>query len=598
MADAQLPGMSRAAAIALVDTWLAGKVRAASLDADALARWARKGITHGWRFSVESSNGPLTLDLLIDARFPRTRPRVAWVNAPPFPSLPHVEDDGLLCILSQVDELDRHLPIGIVKKVLGGAADILENGFTGANREDFRTEFLSYWNPIASGRDLLSLLDPSGPSRRTSVWRGKTVILAAENPNEIRRWLANAYGKRAVAGASIEPGFLIWLDRPLLPEQYPETPADLRRVAALADDEAASLVDQLLSHDSERTTLLLGADAGNGACFAGVEITRRKPGGRPHTPRVTGFRPERAPGVLVSAARLHDRLTRGSVERGDAWWVHGRDGNADLIELLGVTVGMIGCGSLGAPVARLLAQAGVGRLRLIDADFMSWPNVGRHALGASAVHQRKALALADRLAREFPHLQFDSIAKPWQLAVHDEPAALTDCQLLVSTIGSWGEESELNEWLLHQHSALPILFGWSEPHGCAGQAVIIRRGSGCFACGLTDHGEALFKVVEFPGETLQREAACGAYFQPYGASQMMLIATVVADLAVDLLCERADPGTHRMVAARSPLIDAAGGQFSQSWIDLSDGRKSGGNVEEKLWMPRHTCRVCGGRGLA
>lgn len=597
MADARPPGITQAVALELVDRWLTEHLRASSLDADALLRWSDREIIRGWRFTVEGPEGPLTLDLLVDDRFPRTRPRLAWVNAPAFPSIPHVEDDGLLCIFSPIDEFNRQQPVGIVQRLLGSAAEIFENGFAGLNREDFRSEFLSYWNPTASGKPVRSLLDPSGPSRRISVWRGKTIVLAAENSNEIRRWLANVHGKRAVALARIEKAPLIWSNQPLLPESYPSKPADLHHIVALADENAAPLIEEVIVSDSERSLVILGSDGGNGGSFAAVEMERSRSRFQPHKPRVNGFREGRAPAHIVAADRRRDRLTRSPVERADAGWVHGRDGNTDLPELLSSTVGVIGCGSLGSPLARLLAQAGVGELRLIDGDQMNWPNVGRHALGAQAVGERKATALAKQLGSDFPHLQSEAFAHPWQQAAETDPRTIMNCDLLISSIGSWAEEGELNEWLLEMEDRPTALFGWSEPYGCAGHAVALGSGSGCLACGLSDFGEVLLKVVEFSGETLEREPGCGTYFQPYGAAQIMLVATVIADLAIDLLCDRVPTGVHRMVAAREPLVTAAGGRLTDEWIDLSGGRLSGGNVEERTWKPRQGCPVCGGQGF-
>lgn len=58
----------------------------------------------------------------------------------------------------------------------------------------------------------------------------------------------------------------------------------------------------------------------------------------------------------------------------------------------------MGCGSLGSPVAIALAQAGVGRLTLIDYDHLKWANIGRHPLGAASVDDEKAKAVAESLS--------------------------------------------------------------------------------------------------------------------------------------------------------------------------------------------------------
>ncbi len=63
---------------------------------------------------------------------------------------------------------------------------------------------------------------------------------------------------------------------------------------------------------------------------------------------------------------------------------------------------IIGCGALGAMQAEMLARAGVGRLRLIDRDFVEESNLHRQVLfeeSDAAARLPKAVAGAARLAR-------------------------------------------------------------------------------------------------------------------------------------------------------------------------------------------------------
>ena len=65
-------------------------------------------------------------------------------------------------------------------------------------------------------------------------------------------------------------------------------------------------------------------------------------------------------------------------------------------------VAIVGCGALGTVQAEALARAGVGRLRLIDRDFVEWSNLQRQFLfeeADAAEGLPKAVAAARRLAR-------------------------------------------------------------------------------------------------------------------------------------------------------------------------------------------------------
>ena len=65
-------------------------------------------------------------------------------------------------------------------------------------------------------------------------------------------------------------------------------------------------------------------------------------------------------------------------------------------------VAIVGCGALGSFQAETLARAGIGRLRLIDRDFVEWSNLQRQFLydeADAAEALPKAVAAARRLAR-------------------------------------------------------------------------------------------------------------------------------------------------------------------------------------------------------
>lgn len=55
----------------------------------------------------------------------------------------------------------------------------------------------------------------------------------------------------------------------------------------------------------------------------------------------------------------------------------GKEGQKKLVE---GSVAIIGCGALGSHVANLLARAGVGKIRIVDRDFVEIDNLHRHAL--------------------------------------------------------------------------------------------------------------------------------------------------------------------------------------------------------------------------
>ena len=76
----------------------------------------------------------------------------------------------------------------------------------------------------------------------------------------------------------------------------------------------------------------------------------------------------------------------------------GADGQA---RIRAASVAVVGCGALGTVEAEILVRAGVGRLRIIDRDFVEWSNLQRQFLfeeSDAAEGLPKAVAAARRLA--------------------------------------------------------------------------------------------------------------------------------------------------------------------------------------------------------
>lgn len=205
--------------------------------------------------------------------------------------------------------------------------------------------------------------------------------------------------------------------------------------------------------------------------------------------------------------------------------------------LLGATVAVIGCGSVGAPVACALAQAGVGRLILVNSETLTWPNVGRHPLGATTVGRNKAEALAERLRADFPHLKVEHRACGLhQLIVHDEDQ-LAAADMIVAATGSWVAESALNRWHVRQGRRQPIVYGWTEAHACAGHAVAIGQNGGCLQCHIGRTGVPELTAVEWPNDSdiAHEEPACGPHYQPYGPVELAYVNAMIAEVALDCL---------------------------------------------------------------
>ena len=561
----------------------------------------RDWVVAAWRISVVFSDGVTRrIDLVAGAQFPATPVRTALVDHPEPMTWPHVESDGILCLLPNLAEWDPDDPSEVAMNLLNRSVRLVEELLEGTIVErDFREEFVTYWGyrVHSQGENLFSLVAPEPPSRMVRVWRGKGLEVAGEDEDAIAKWVCHRFGNKTPV--KTESAAFLWLDAPLLPAEYPETAADLYHLAERIGGEARTTLEQAAKGEPDEVLALLGAIGRGGAASIGVKAfnpKRRK--GRPRAPDnplSMGFRPRHTPEPLL-LGRFFGALPiiRTLVQRADANWVHGRGKDARTCRLLGTTVALIGCGSVGAPVACALAQAGVGRLILIDPELLTWPNVGRHPLGATAVGRNKAEALAERLQADFPHLRVEHRACDLQHLMAYNQDLLEVADIIVAATGNWVAESALNRWHVRHGRGRPIVYGWTETHACAGHAVAIGQRGGCLQCHIGRTGAPELTAVEWPGggDIAHEEPACGAHYQPYGPVELAYVNAMIAEVALDCLLDPPAQSFSRAFVASSRRIESLGGRLTEDWRSAFGEIVEGVRTIDRTW-PSASCAACG-----
>lgn len=590
--------------------WKDGRVGAASREATvAVAEWMAKagampaegfedrnpGALGAWRFRLPVLEKEVEVELWLPAGFPWQAPKVALVEVPAFPSLPHVEPDGELCLLAGPTEWVTTDPVGLVEDQILAAKELLTKGLSGENEDDFRSEALSYWRSDKGRRPVKALLDRGGPSRLIYLWEGKTFAVVGDDPEAVQDWIKHRFpGMRRKL--RLVRGMLCWLDAPPLPNELPSSASeleDLLRKSGLSDD-----LPEVVMGAPDGVVVVFGFPTPQGASYLATTVFPSRSGWSSRYPNrewlTRGFRPGTPAAQKPAATRFTNRahLARRQVERVDADWVHGRDTNADVEALRTSTVALVGCGSLGSAVARLLAQAGVGGFTLVDGESLTAANTGRHLLGASSVGLKKARELGRRIELDYPHVFDVTVAEyEWQIAAEARPSVF-DVDLVISTVGSWTTESMLDFWL--QDRKQRVVYGWVEPEAAGGQALLLDHSQavGCLACGMSKKGVPHLKITDWMARTLVQEPACGAFFQPYGALQLERGAIAVSELALDALLDRAEPSEHRLWSGSASNLERAGGAWTRQWADLT-GEEPAERGVSRRWPKVDGCHLCG-----
>ena len=539
------------------------------------------------------------LDMVATANFPLNSVRTALVDRPKFLTWPHVERDGILCLLPNMAEFDPDDPCAVAENLLHRSIRVIEELLEGFIVDRvFCEEFLTYWAYEAHEDDsnFFSLIEPAPPSRVVYLWMGNGIEVVGEDAESLKTWVLRRFGPNV--DTTMRKAAFVWLPSPPLPSEYPEKSADLFELVATAGQEAINTISQVTIGKPHSVVTILGAEGRGGPGLVAVRAPNpsRLPAfpGSTKNPLSKGFRPGRMPdSVLVRRFFGTAPVVRGGIQRADHSWVHGRGSDLRSKKLRECTVVIAGCGSIGGPIACTLAQSGTGKLILVDYDDLSWANVGRHQLGAPAVGCKKAKALAQQLQSRFPHLEILSRECALENLVHSNAELLAEADLIVAATGNWGAESMLNRWHVANGRSMPVLYCWTEPHAVAGHAVVIAPKGGCFQCHIGRTGSPSFNVVEWQdgSNTQQEEPACGVHYTPYGPIELGYVNTMISEVALDCLLDPPASSSNRVYAASEHRLKDIGGQWTAEWLAERENAGSGLQIRERQWTNTY-CAAC------
>lgn len=550
-----------------------------------------KGYLAGWITVAKPKGINSNLEVYLPSFFPDHPPSIYLSTKPEewFCQTPHVERDGKICVLAESAAIDADEPVVLVRDCLERAVEILTN----ASEEEFRDEALIYWGLYGGNKHEAFCCTPAADLKETCIVgvAGKTLVIAKDESSS-SLWFKNWRGKGSKFDF-VAPCIIIEADEVLVPSNYPKSYADVRRFIGKHSPEKLVEYDEYCCRGNNLYGVVLLQKSKEGSILAGVvSYGKALDSAKDY---IKGFRPGMAPTSLLRARAgkyfESQDVTKIRISRTDSQWIHSRGGTG--LDLSSKSVTLIGCGSLGGYVGHLLARAGVGNIRLLDNDKLGWENVGRHLLGATDVGESKSISLAEKLRRELPHLDIKGFYGDWRNWILEPKGRefFEASDLIISTVADWRCERPLN-LALREMGSRNSIFAWLEPYGFAAQVLVSGPNGGCLECGMDELGKFMHRVLEFENGTLKKEPGGCAYYQQYGPTKILPLASLIVDAAIRRLT-RDDKGSELLTILEdlsSP--DDYGGEVREQYSEFIT--ESHSRTVGKEWGISPGCKCCNG----
>jgi hypothetical protein len=459
----------------------------------------------------------------IDKQFPRTQPKL-WIPGyvhGKSKSWPHIDNNGTLCLPRSSM---NHEPEHRIIQHLAWAQTLL-NMDPVTRRKDFMREAAAYWAQSHTNlENVYSLLSLKPESRVIAYAGNRREFFVADTPQELAKYLMHL--KSTKQSATIYQGYLVWLNRPWCPHEFPDFANQLLTLIPVG------VQDQILVAGRD-CLVLIAANSENGVIFFSAFIKSKK-----LADVRKGFRSGSVlPASVVRSAFFGFRIHKMDVSRVDGAWVHGRDHDPNYKNLYSKRVVVCGCGSLGASIARLLAQAGVGTLHLIDRDKMSSHNASRHLLGVGDTGTNKVSSLRTLLLTDFPHMkEVTAHCKFIEDMSHDELDIIRHADVIVSAGITIAGDLFLDEWRRTNSLHSIHVCAWTEAFAVAGHSVALFDND-TISDIFDENTEVKFRLCDVPLEAghMVAMAGCGDTFQPHGVIELQPTINISARVVIDAL---------------------------------------------------------------
>lgn len=218
-----------------------------------------------------------------------------------------------------------------------------------------------------------------------------------------------------------------------------------------------------------------------------------------------------------------------TTDRLDPAWTVGRDQHSEVSDRQKKHALVLGAGALGSVIVDHLAKAGIGSISVVDGDFVSSANIGRHLLGTDSIGRKKAEAVAQRVNHSYASsavMPYTMTAQQW-LSKH----TLSNVDIVLDLTGEPCVRREIEQ--ARKSAPSPLLIGWMEPYVAAAHACILPTGYDWLVNGNDRLTE--LEAVTWPEEIIRQEPGCSSRFQSYTAAAAAHAVALIAEKAIDII---------------------------------------------------------------
>lgn len=497
--------------------------------------------TYIYKFNITGKNFIIPAVMGIPDDWDRSLISIYIENYQEIDLIPHLEEDGHLCLFDLEGVIIDTFFKGVLFQTLTRLNKILDEGINRVNEIDFIDEFEDYWCRLPGCKNIKSFI---------SVNREMKLIKYSDNIKGAEKGKKEKYidilikrrGYYFVASDTeqdfkllkninmIRNGLYISIDS----NDY-IFPPDWRKKLDI------SFINTLVNHISIDQALIKEKIR---KCKSDLFIIFSIKQPNSSTNLIGMFLRNVSVNYLDNqiALTLSSQAVPCHVRRCDSEYLINRGGAITVFG--GKKILVIGCGSIGGYLIEQLVKIGFNDITVIDDDLLTEDNIYRHLLGFEYISEFKSKAISDYIEKNIPKVKIRCMYERIEALVLDESIVLRDFDLIVSTVGNHNVNRWINNYVFENNVQTPIVYLWNEVLGIGNHVAFISTAfTGCYDCFIRRGEDSLYDATSYceKGQVFNRKyAGCNSSFMPYGATHSQKSVQLGIKVITDFFKNRLD----------------------------------------------------------
>lgn len=419
-------------------------------------------------------------------------------------TIPHRYTNNMLCIYDRNEVIpnpEMYLQETVI--AINRAKKLINDSIKGNNSEDINKECVAIWNTKQKFNIKLILEN----SHESQILLGLQLLendyIVSDNYKYIETLITYTYGEKHIDFKNIKCFFCKIEDYKMY--KIPKKLKDVIKII-FSNKSNKELFLKYMAQNYHNAIIILSFNNGISNCLVSFKMKKLE----------SRYRIIQKKMYAVLYNNQNKRIIHGSVTDLSTSYISKRGG--DGLSIFNSKCIILGCGSVGSFTIKALVESGISKnLSIVDNEFLSYANIGRHICDLTDVFEKKVNAIKKKMTLSYPGIECNAI----NMNVYDYLDNYLDFintnDFLFVVVGNENIEKKIIKMMDENLIQITVIIIWIEPYLVSGNAIILQNKINNKTLNnlFDDNGKFKVSTLDNNVNYLKSEAGCQSAYAPY-----------------------------------------------------------------------------------